>query len=176
MFNYLTLKELSYRAAQDTSQGDFIDEVEERKKDLKFVVEPHNALLVGATPSEIVAWRELFGDDFDAISLQQFPEITVMDMHELRYKEDSFDYIYASNVLEHSPAPILALMELHRVLKRNGHAFFWMPTDLTNQMERYHYSCFPPEIWLSLMEKAGFVVEKHQRINNQVYYLCVCVK
>lgn len=175
MSNYLKLKELSYAAAQGTFFMEHFDmEVVEREKDLVYVKQPLKPLLIGATSSEVVAWEHKFSEKPTAISLQDFknPDIRVMDMHELTYADDSFGYVYCSNALEHSPAPILALMEIERVLTRGGRAFLWMPDDVENQKEQYHYSCFSSEIWTSLIEKAGLVVSEIFRNGNQVGYLC----
>lgn len=41
--------------------------------------------------------------------------------------DNTFDIVYASNLLHHIPDPKLALAEMHRVLKPGGKACFWDP-------------------------------------------------
>ncbi|MGQ4646696.1 methyltransferase domain-containing protein [Lyngbya aestuarii] len=45
----------------------------------------------------------------------------------LDFPENSFDIVYASNLLHHIPDPKIALQEMHRVLKPGGKACFWDP-------------------------------------------------
>ncbi len=45
----------------------------------------------------------------------------------LEFPDNTFDLVYASNLLHHIPEPKLALKEMHRVLKPGGKACFWDP-------------------------------------------------
>lgn len=45
----------------------------------------------------------------------------------LEFPDNTFDLIYASNLLHHIPDPKIALKEMHRVLKPGGKACFWDP-------------------------------------------------
>ncbi|HLO52325.1 MAG TPA: class I SAM-dependent methyltransferase [Kamptonema sp.] len=46
---------------------------------------------------------------------------------ELEFPDNTFDIIYASNLLHHLPEPKIAIREMHRVLKPGGKACFWEP-------------------------------------------------
>ena len=46
---------------------------------------------------------------------------------ELEFPDNTFDIVYASNLLHHLPEPKLAIREMHRVLKPGGKACFWEP-------------------------------------------------
>jgi len=45
----------------------------------------------------------------------------------LEFPDNTFDLVYASNLLHHIPDPERALKEMHRVLKPGGKACFWDP-------------------------------------------------
>ncbi|MGD2182267.1 class I SAM-dependent methyltransferase [Lusitaniella coriacea] len=45
----------------------------------------------------------------------------------LEFPDNHFDLVYAANLLHHIPDPIIALNEMHRVLKPGGKACFWDP-------------------------------------------------
>lgn len=46
---------------------------------------------------------------------------------ELQFADNTFDIVYASNLLHHLPEPKMAIREMHRVLKPGGKACFWEP-------------------------------------------------
>jgi SAM-dependent methyltransferase len=46
---------------------------------------------------------------------------------ELDFPDQTFDIVYASNLLHHLPEPKTAIREMHRVLKPGGKACFWDP-------------------------------------------------
>jgi ubiquinone/menaquinone biosynthesis C-methylase UbiE len=45
----------------------------------------------------------------------------------LTFPDNTFDIVYASNLLHHIPDPKIAIGEMHRVLKPGGKACFWDP-------------------------------------------------
>ncbi len=50
-----------------------------------------------------------------------------VDALAIAFPDDTFDIVYASNLLHHIPDPLLALREIHRVLKPGGKVCFWDP-------------------------------------------------
>ena len=86
----------------------------------------------------------------------------ICDIHDLPFAEGSFDFVYCSHVLEHSIAPMIALKEIHRVLKSGGDGLFWMPYADASMNETYHYSCFRPMIWKNLIAKTGLDLTKEE--------------
>lgn len=86
----------------------------------------------------------------------------ICDIHALPFDDGEFDFVYCSHVLEHSIAPMIALKEIHRVLKKDGEGLFWMPFGVASQNEPYHYSCFRPSIWKNLIFKSNFSLTKEE--------------
>jgi SAM-dependent methyltransferase len=50
-----------------------------------------------------------------------------MDIQDIKYPDDYFDFIYCSHVLEHVPDDYKAVSELYRVLKSGGAALIMVP-------------------------------------------------
>ena len=93
--------------------------------------------------SQVADKREIVGENF-----------IVCDMHELTFNDGEFDFIYASHILEHSIAPMLALEEIRRVMKAGAEGLFWMPYHDRGQSLPYHFACFRPHVWRDLIKKA----------------------
>jgi predicted SAM-dependent methyltransferase len=55
------------------------------------------------------------------------PDIVKVDMLNIQYPNDSFDFVIANHVLEHVHDEMQALKELHRVLKPGGFAILQTP-------------------------------------------------
>ena len=53
----------------------------------------------------------------------------VGDAHQLAFANNSFDAVFALEVLEHVFDPLLVFKEVKRVLKRGGYAIFLVPSD-----------------------------------------------
>jgi ubiquinone/menaquinone biosynthesis C-methylase UbiE len=66
-----------------------------------------------------------------ALKLAQANGVTVegctVNAMAIAFPDNSFDIVYASNLLHHIPDPVAALREIHRVLKPGGKACFWDP-------------------------------------------------
>ncbi len=82
-----------------------------------------NCLCIGArTGQEVYALQNL---GFSAIGIDIVeckPLVEVGDMHNLKYKDDTFDFIFC-NILDHSLYPEKSISEIERVLKKNGFCF-----------------------------------------------------
>ncbi|NEP58126.1 MAG: class I SAM-dependent methyltransferase [Symploca sp. SIO2G7] len=57
----------------------------------------------------------------------------------LDFPDNTFDLVYASNVLHHIPEPKIALQEMHRVLKPGGKACCWDPLKHNPVINVYRY-------------------------------------
>jgi ubiquinone/menaquinone biosynthesis C-methylase UbiE len=51
----------------------------------------------------------------------------VINAMAIDYPDNTFDIVYAANLLHHIPDPLLSIREIHRVLKPGGKMCFWDP-------------------------------------------------
>jgi 2-polyprenyl-3-methyl-5-hydroxy-6-metoxy-1,4-benzoquinol methylase len=105
-------------------------------------------------------------------------EFRVGNVNKLDFKTNSFDAVFALEVLEHIPHPELALSEIKRVLKRGGHAIFLIPTDnkLFKSIWFFWTKYGPGRIWddchlqsytndslEKLSKRVGFKIEENRK-------------
>lgn len=57
------------------------------------------------------------------------PNILVMDMHNMSFKDNSFDVVYSSHSFEHSYDPYKVVKEIVRILKPGGFVAIEVPVD-----------------------------------------------
>ncbi len=105
------------------------------------------------------------------------------------FAEESFASVMSLSTLEHIPRTEEAVAEAFRVLRKGGAFVFTAPTDklsemffFTRALKRvglaplgrayahllnkavYHHSLLSEDQWLGLLERVGFVVERHELI------------
>lgn len=82
------------------------------------------------------------------------------DIHYMPYQSGTFQFIHASNVLEHALAPYVALIECRRVMVPGGVASFVLPSFEGREGCKgpFHLHCLTKEVWLELLRKTGFTV------------------
>ena len=119
-------------------------------------------------------FKKLFNDSkaeyFDADILEGVASYHI-DMTDIKFSDDTFDYIFANHVLEHIPDDNLAMSELYRVLKRGGVAYLSVPlrqefsedlsiTDPEKRLRLYgqsdHVRNYNLETFCSRLNAAGF--------------------
>lgn len=99
-------------------------------------------------------------------------EIIRMDISFLIFEDESYDMIFSRHVLEHSPMPLLTLMEWHRVSKTWLLLILPDPQYLT-YVGRNHYSVMPPTHVRWLLRRAGWFVKYKKYKDEELRYLCV---
>ena len=94
------------------------------------------------------------------------------DFHFLHDGDEMWDLIFARHALEHSPMPILALMEWHRVAKKNlilvlPKPKFWL------FLGRNHYSVVTDSQAKFLLHRSGWdIIEEDHSHEWEYRYLC----
>lgn len=105
--------------------------------------------------------------------------LSVSDAHKLPYKAKSFDLIICTEVLEHVTEPEAVLLEIKRVLKKDGRAVIeldsgsmlfstvWFLWQLSKGgvWKHAHLHSFTIKKLEKLLKKTGFAVEKRKRFN-----------
>jgi SAM-dependent methyltransferase len=75
------------------------------------------------------------------------------------YYDESVDFIFLRQALEHSPYPIFSLMEYNRVLKQGGKIYIEVPAPECDRMHEYnlnHYSILGQHQLAALLQRTGF--------------------
>lgn len=69
--------------------------------------------------------------DYISIDLEDALAMLRMDVTDLRFERESFDFVICNHVLEHVEDDRKAMSEIRRVLKRTGHAILQVPLSFT---------------------------------------------
>lgn len=136
------------------------------------------ALVIGCGDGHEVAWLSQHGFEASGVTASETEakigkekygvKIFVRDMHNLEGL-GKFDVIYASNVLEHSTMPFLALMHWRQFLNKNGWLVLVMPSKEW-LAEHYHYSVMTRSQTKDLLFKTGFSLLAGPQIKPKINY------
>ena len=96
------------------------------------------------------------------------------DMSFLPFSDQEFDLIFARHTLEHSPMPLLTLMEWYRVSKQ------WLllivpSLEFFGPSGRNHYYVLRPDQWANLLDRAGWHVLWYDQ-GEPMEYRMMCEK
>lgn len=97
------------------------------------------------------------------------PEFDTCDIHTLIYEDNSHDIIFCSHTLEHTFSPLIALMEMKRVMKKDGDLILGVPV-YPGFMCEEHFYILPVKSWELLITRAGLKIEKVSEVKED----CVC--
>jgi 2-polyprenyl-3-methyl-5-hydroxy-6-metoxy-1,4-benzoquinol methylase len=112
-----------------------------------------------------------FGEDYKVCKSKGF-EVYEMDQSFLDFEAKSFDVIWCRHAIEHSLFPLFTLDGFMHVLKDDGLLYIEVPapnTSAHHENNPNHYSCFTSEVWVSLFNKAGFVLIEGLDIDFQAF-------
>ena len=105
-----------------------------------------------------VSGLTLSANDAEAARARGFA-VVEEDMSFQSLEDEDYDVLFARHSLEHSPYPLLTLLEFNRILKPGGIAYIEMPSpQCTRALEEYdnHYAIMGAQQWRALMIRAGF--------------------
>lgn len=86
---------------------------------------------------------------------------TLGDISDLDDEDGAADLIWCRHALEHSPYPLFTLYEFNRVLKVGGGLYVEVPAPALPRQHEFnpnHYSILGHDMWVALMQRAGFEV------------------
>lgn len=106
------------------------------------------------------------GEDYQASLLVHPANVYNADMTFLPFPDDSFDIAFCRHSLEHSPMPLLTLMELHRVTTKYL-ALVLPSTDYWVVRGRNHYSVLTLPLWRWLLERSGWQVCDETKMSTE---------
>jgi len=78
------------------------------------------------------------------------------------YYDESVDFIFLRQALEHSPYPIFSLMEYNRILKQGSKIYIEIPAPDSDRKHEYnpnHYSVLGPQMLAALLQRTGFDID-----------------
>lgn len=88
---------------------------------------------------EIDEFKQVGFGDVKGIDLfSNNPEILIMDMHNMNFKNNTFDVIYSADSLEHCYDPQLAIDNMLKVLKNGGYICLSVPIQWRKALHREH--------------------------------------
>ncbi|WP_426489955.1 class I SAM-dependent methyltransferase [Hymenobacter sp. 102] len=132
-----------------------------------------------------VGFQNLTGIDISeaAIALahqRRIPNVSVMDGARLKFGDESFDVVVASDVLEHIRDEQLALREWRRVLKPGGQLLVYVPAwpqlwsqhDVVNR----HYRRYTAATLSRALEQASLVVQRQSYWNFALFFPTLLVR
>ena len=140
--------------------------------DIEIVVSPSSG--AAAEVAERVEGITL-GSDVDICKAKGL-EVKLADMSFLPYPDGEFDLIFARHTLEHSPAPLLSLMEWRRVSKQ------WLLLVLPNPKHykyggKNHYYVFIKEQVENILDHAGWrAIWRDKAEDTELRVFCSKVK
>lgn len=109
-------------------------------------------------------------ENFDYIKSE---DIVLYDGKEFPFKNNSFDFLYHTEVLEHIIDPTLFLNECNRVLKDNGSMFFSVPFQARYHYIPFDYYRYTPSGLRYILENSGFydieIIERGTDITVAAY-------
>lgn len=104
--------------------------------------------------------------------MKTHPDLDVItDIEKMNFKNNSFDVVLCSQVLEHVPHPWLAMKEIHRVLNKNGVGIITVPLFGYIHNAPYDFFRYTHYGLRSLASDAGFEISLLKPLGGFFCYL-----
>lgn len=97
------------------------------------------------------------------------------DLSHLPFKDNSFEAVLCTQVLEHIREPERVLKELHRVLKPGGQLILTAPGNSEEHQIPYDFYRYTSYGLQYLFEKAGFEILEVRRLGGHFWFLIIVV-
>jgi 2-polyprenyl-3-methyl-5-hydroxy-6-metoxy-1,4-benzoquinol methylase len=128
-----------------------------------------------------IDWAEKYHKEFSKMHFK------LGDAHDLKYMSETFDAVFALEVLEHVLYPDKVVNEVKRVLKKHGYAVFLVPSDnLLFRITWFLWLKFYPRGWVwkdthiqtfrkdklvKICKDVGFTIEINKKFNLGMLHL-----
>lgn len=102
-------------------------------------------------------------DEDISICRQKGHDVEKMDQSFLMFTDESFDFLWARHVIEHSIFPYFTLSEFARVMVPGGILYLEVPapeTTCRHETNPNHYSVLGKGAWNSLLRRCGLAVQE----------------
>jgi SAM-dependent methyltransferase len=84
----------------------------------------------------------------------------VCDIHNISLADNSIDAVICSSVLEHVEDPLNVVTEIHRILKKDAKAFFYVPSTYPYHARKGHY----PDYWRIFDDTIDVLFKKFTKV------------
>lgn len=114
-----------------------------RYEELASKVKNKKGLVIGAG-DKVAYYNEIFKDSLlitSDVHMQFFPDI-VFDSHQIPFQDESFDFVIACQVLEHTFKPWIVASEMERVIKVDGYILAEVPFNFPYHSPPYDFFRF----------------------------------
>ena len=139
-----------------------------------------NVLDVGCGEAFTQPYFEEFGIEYTGITLGrqdvmkaivQNRNVFLEDFSFITFPENTFDLVFARHALEHSPFPLITLMDWHRVAKRYLCLIVPNP-DYWTYVGRNHYSVMNKQQMRWLLRRTGWKIAWKHYNKYEFRYIC----
>lgn len=89
------------------------------------------------------------------------------DLSFLPYQDESIDLIFLRHALEHSPYPIISLIEYNRILKEKAKIYIEVPApdcERKHEWNSNHYSILGQNQLAALLQRTGFTIDTFEHL------------